>query len=211
MLMVMLPHAAKAAVQERKIVINEDLTRLHVSLDKEASANLERLREILSHKFPKAKSADLIAYALQFVLNDLDPLRKIQNAATPTGGQPSINNVAGRLTQPPQGKSPPITSAAEAVRVKTRPSVNTRRAGRISKGRREKLIRKAGGRCTFRDPVSGKVCGSRFQLEIDHIQPRALGGSNDPSNLRVLCRQHNQRAARKIFGASRMAKHARPF
>ncbi len=65
---------------------------------------------------------------------------------------------------------------------------------------RRDLIQKAGGKCGFVDPVTKRVCGSRFQLEIDHIVPRARGGSDEPSNLRSLCRGHNQLMAEIEFG-----------
>jgi hypothetical protein len=45
--------------------------------------------------------------------------------------------------------------------------------------------------CEFKDKNSGKVCGSKFFLEIDHLHPRFAGGTNSWSNLRVLCSQHN--------------------
>lgn len=48
--------------------------------------------------------------------------------------------------------------------------------------------------CQFRLP-NGYRCQETRNLEIDHRIPRALGGSNHPSNLRVFCRQHNQRSA----------------
>ena len=36
-------------------------------------------------------------------------------------------------------------------------------------------------------------CGSQHRLEFDHRYPKALGGSNDSKNLRLLCRNCNQR------------------
>jgi hypothetical protein len=51
------------------------------------------------------------------------------------------------------------------------------------------------GRCGHRDPKTGRVCGSQHFLEIDHIRPVSMGGGNDPSNLRLRCRGHNQRYA----------------
>lgn len=47
-------------------------------------------------------------------------------------------------------------------------------------------------------------CGSSHALEIDHIQPRALGGNSSAENLRLLCRSCNQRAAIKKFGVKHM-------
>jgi hypothetical protein len=37
-------------------------------------------------------------------------------------------------------------------------------------------------------------------LELDHAEPRALGGRDDAENLRVRCRAHNQLAAEQVFG-----------
>lgn len=37
------------------------------------------------------------------------------------------------------------------------------------------------------------ICGGCFYLQEDHIIPKARGGTNDPSNLRLLCFNCNQR------------------
>jgi len=38
-------------------------------------------------------------------------------------------------------------------------------------------------------------------LEYDHIRPLSLGGrSDDPANVRLLCRAHNALEARRILG-----------
>jgi hypothetical protein len=47
----------------------------------------------------------------------------------------------------------------------------------------------------------GTCCKKTVGLEIDHILPVALGGDDREDNLRVLCREHNQFFARKVFGA----------
>ncbi len=60
-----------------------------------------------------------------------------------------------------------------------------------------------GGRCQFR-LEDGSICGSTFQVEFDHIRPRALGGPSTAPNLRLACRPHNGLAARRIFGDVRM-------
>ncbi len=46
--------------------------------------------------------------------------------------------------------------------------------------------------CQYIDPKTQKKCGTRFQLEIDHIIPVSEGGSDEVENLRLYCRTHNQ-------------------
>jgi 5-methylcytosine-specific restriction endonuclease McrA len=58
------------------------------------------------------------------------------------------------------------------------------------------------------DKCSG--CGSHYALQIDHIVPRALGGSDSPSNLRLLCRSCNQRSAIRHFGVAKMSHYLGP-
>jgi hypothetical protein len=59
------------------------------------------------------------------------------------------------------------------------------------------------GRCAYIAP-EGRRCESKEFLEYDHIIPWALGGPSDSvDNIRLLCRPHNQRLARRRFGPRR--------
>ena len=48
------------------------------------------------------------------------------------------------------------------------------------------------GRCSYVDRGSGRRCGSRHLLEIDHVFPFALGGGAELDNLRLLCAAHHR-------------------
>lgn len=65
------------------------------------------------------------------------------------------------------------------------------------------LWKRANGCCEHHDGISKLRCNSKFALQPDHIIPIALGGSDEISNLQLLCRVHNSRRAIKTFGIRR--------
>jgi hypothetical protein len=61
------------------------------------------------------------------------------------------------------------------------------------------------GCCAWRGP-DGYRCGSRWQLEYDHIDPE---GSSTVDNVRLLCRPHNRFHAEQIYGKDHMDQFRR--
>ncbi len=49
-----------------------------------------------------------------------------------------------------------------------------------------------------RDPNECKFCGSKDSLEIDHIIPLSRGGTNELSNLQILCRTCNRKKGARV-------------
>ena len=49
-----------------------------------------------------------------------------------------------------------------------------------------------GGRCSYRDPVTGRRCNSSHLLQIDHLLPVAEGGGPEPFNLALACFAHHR-------------------
>lgn len=78
----------------------------------------------------------------------------------------------------------------------------------IPKTIRDQVWMQAKGRCQYRDKVTGRVCSSTHMLEIEHLMPYSLGGSHALDNLQLLCRNHNQHKAKKIFGEE-LIEHGR--
>ena len=73
---------------------------------------------------------------------------------------------------------------------------------------RDEVQRRDGDRCTYVSP-DGKRCEAIQNLQVDHIEPHALGGSHELPNLRLLCAAHNRLMAEKIFGRKHMERFSR--
>jgi hypothetical protein len=65
-----------------------------------------------------------------------------------------------------------------------------------------------GGRCQW-PLVGGGICGSTLRVELDHVVPRARGGLSTVGNMGLLCRVHNDLAARKVYGDAWMDGYTR--
>ena len=83
------------------------------------------------------------------------------------------------------GRSRVRPEAARPSGGSAQPPHRARRSRYIPIPVRREVWRRDGGCCSYVDPHSGRRCGSRFLLELDHIVPFALGGDAQPSNLRL--------------------------
>ena len=196
-LLTVFPEAASSIHQERKTVINENTTRLSTNISSGMEADLKRAKELLSHKFPSASDAEVLAHTLKFFLDSEDPLRRKP--------KPKLDKSMAKVATPTT-RLAEITSASEAMCVKSpgeKILLPNKAAVRLA------VIQQSNGACTFKDPLSGQVCGSRHQIQIDHIVPKAMGGTDEPSNLRSLCREHNMHEAEKKLGKHLMERYRR--
>ncbi len=76
---------------------------------------------------------------------------------------------------------------------------NKARSRHIPKVVRWRVWQRAGACCEYVDDETGTRCGSRFKLQIDHVQPFAAGGGHDESNLQLLCAPHNLWRSNGVF------------
>ena len=90
----------------------------------------------------------------------------------------------------------PSDASAGAAAHTTREPVHRRlqspRRRHIPAAVRRHIWQRDGGRCCYRDPVSGRRCTSSHLLQIDHLLPVAEGGGPEPSNLALRCFAHHR-------------------
>ena len=92
--------------------------------------------------------------------------------------------------------SGPSGASAGAAAHTTRESVHSRHQSpprrHIPAAVRRHVWQRDGGRCCYRDPLTGRRCTSSHLLQIDHLLPVAQGGGPEPSNLKLSCFAHHR-------------------
>ena len=90
----------------------------------------------------------------------------------------------------PSGASAGAASHTACDSVRSRHQSPPRR--HIPAAVRRHIWQRDGGRCCYRDPLTGRRCASSHLLQIDHLLPVAEGGGPEPSNLVLRCFAHHR-------------------
>ena len=170
---------AKPACEKSKDKTPEMETRfeLKLSVDEETFKAIERVKELLSGKYPEGvKLEHIIKEGTSLFLDKNAPERK-EERRIKRKEKKEVSKIK-ESTFPRKGKEHSRNIAAEV---------------------KDEVYLRDGGQCTYVSD-DGVRCNCRHNLHIDHIIPFAKGGSNNLKNLRLLCRQHNMLMAEKEFG-----------
>jgi hypothetical protein len=139
------------------------------------------------------------------------PKSKVPPGTHPSA-QPSAHAEVPPETRPSaqpsaQAKVPPETQSASQTQSPPEPQsapppefqrAFTRENAYVTPATKRAVFQRDHDGCQWQ--TDGKKCGSRFQLELDHIQPIWAGGTSEIENLRILCRAHNQLKYKKEAG-----------
>jgi 5-methylcytosine-specific restriction endonuclease McrA len=185
----------EAEVSNEKTVHKRDGgERLTVELSAQAVGYLERAREILSHALPSATIGDLIERIARDFVENNDPLikaeRKIDQKKSKNAAGEKAPDAASELSESSMTHADLTAVAQRKLAQRRRPALPT--------ALRREVIRRAGARCEYRHQTRRRE--SRYQIEVDHVVPKAKGGTDTLENLRCLCRKHNQMVAEREYG-----------
>ena len=167
---------------QKERVITENRTMISFVAGSGLLEKIHRVRDLSVSRLKKSASyPELVDFMSDVTLDEIDPLRK------PVREKKPDKSVA--LIAPPQ----PINSV--------------RQSRSIPESLRRHIWHEYGGKCAFVDQETGRRCNSTFGLEIEHCEPYAVGGTNTPENLRLLCKHHNQWQAIQTYGLTKMEPH----
>lgn len=170
---------------ERTQVHADGSVTLSLTFTPEQYADWRRAEELAVHAVSSRHASALAHYlAKQEIRRRTEIHRPARTSVSRTSPAKFTNEVRGNKFD--------LTSDAEvngapAIASRKNASRNPRQ---IPPNQRKALLRNAA--CGYRDARTGKACGSRRYLQIDHIRPVSGGGSRSPENLQVLCGAHNR-------------------
>ena len=145
-------------------------------------------------------------YKVQFTADErlkhkLDRVTELLRHANPSGDLAAIVERAVDLLLADVEKK--RLAKTERPRLSRQGGSGKRPRAAVTRAARRETYARDGERCSFVS-ADGKRCGARGFLELDHVQPRALRGTGDSGNLRVVCAAHNRWFAEQIFGRERI-------
>ena len=170
--------------------LSADRYGVHFTADGEFRELLERVRGLAGHRLPSGDLMTLLKRGLEAYERELSKQRF----------------ALGRKQRRSRGVAP-APSTPEPAKLAPEPepnaSSNVKRRRRYPADVSRTVFLRDGKQCSFVSP-DGRRCNARRCLELDHIDPYAVGGKCTIENLRLRCRAHNQRYARQYFGKSRV-------
>jgi hypothetical protein len=181
----------------KPVAENQNLIQFYV--DDETLKHIEELKARFSHQMPSGKMEDLIKILIKKVNKPTKPrARQAQaeqgqnpgkNAQTETQQRTLTNGPSLTPTQNLNSNriptSRPNPAPTTILSIKTR----SRYISAVAKRELEKTRAKG---CAHKDRSTGRLCGSTYFLQMDHIHEFCNGGSNAAENLQWLCGFHNR-------------------
>lgn len=182
---------------EQTVQIFENIESLNKFETQKALA-IEFNQPIQMHEIIKPQRDNSVRMELTFTEEQMASLKKVKDLISHSLPDATwaeiISYLSNKQIQKSLGKEK-ASKASTPTTTQSFPAAGVRKSIKITT--RRELLTKANHCCEYVDPISKKRCSGKFQLQIDHIVPLALGGSNEESNLRVLCRTHNILAAQQ--------------
>jgi hypothetical protein len=166
--------------------LSETRHKVQFTASDELRRKLERARDLMRHANADGDLAVVVERAVDLLLAKLEKQRFGKTS------RPRAPRDQGEVAKVPNLPNPPGVQGVTSVPRATRRAV----------------FERDGELCTFTD-AEGHRCTATTWLELDHIIPRARGGTDDAGNLRVRCRAHNLLHAERTFGRQHVGRRIR--
>ncbi len=159
--------------KEQEKMLSENLIELRFVIDTETKAKADELKLWMSHQNPDMTQAQFFTVMIEKLHRQLDPNKPAKK--TQIDFRPSITDAGTDDTDPAIARS----NVEE-------------RSRHIPTAVKNLIWKRDQGCCQFFDSKSKRKCGSKYQVQLDHIHPFRHLGDHSVENLRLLCGKHNR-------------------
>jgi 5-methylcytosine-specific restriction endonuclease McrA len=142
----------------------DDSVRLEITLTADQLKTLQQAKDLLSHVLPDTNWSNLFVHLAE---KQIDKVMGKKNS--------SFLKLEERNSNSSMTQNLSVMQKRRSIRITTK----------------RLLLKRANQCCEFVDTKTGRRCESAYQLQIDHRVPFALGGIDNETNYRLLCRSHN--------------------
>ncbi len=183
MLLTLDPHSIK---KDRQRLVTPELTEVKVTFDQNTMKMIEDLKVWLSHSMPFASTKDILVLALKELSEKKNPTRVVKQSQKVDSEGCSIEKP---IICPHLAKNGAAITNKSDLHAKNHKMVKRRH---IPNHVRRLVWNHYQGKCCYKNPATGKICGGQKFVQIDHKFPFSRGGGHDLSNLQLLCGAHNR-------------------
>lgn len=164
----------------------EQKTMVQFVASAELMGKLEELKNLLAHQNYDGRMDVLIEKLADVALKKLKPTH-----LSPAPGMIESSRGERTHSQTPISRTQSMSSQINRL---NKPMRSRYIPTQI---RRQVLLRDKNG-CTYKDPKTGRACGSRHGLQFDHLVPFSWGGKHLVDNLALRCGAHNRLRAEQM-------------
>jgi hypothetical protein len=169
--------------------IHENQTEIRFVASETLMQKLKQFKQLDSHVQNNPNYAELFERLVDLALKQ----KSLTKPSAPKVKSNVASNVASKNQSSPVHYSRMIKNPSRFVPIATKRYV----------------LNRDGAHCSFRNPITGKVCAVKTRLQFDHVTPFAKGGDSSTENIRVLCQNHNLFLAEAHFGKEKINKYRR--
>ncbi len=165
------------------------------------SSTTSRAKAEQNNSAPKEPIQKLptLTQALQTVQRSIEPELKNSQSKKPVIQVAALSEQKNALLAPQKDPALKSLKILKPYQPRQRPS--------IPRTIQRSVFARDNYECCYKDPITGRKCGSKFALELDYRIPFAKGGRSSIENLITKCATHNAWAATEEFGQQKMQAH----
>lgn len=194
-----------AIPMDRERDLSEDHIEIRMVINQATKTQLDEVRSLLGPKGVQLSLGELIGIMAEHSKGALSAKRfgkraagkwsgPSEGATLDDGESAGKRNNKGQGHKSNEGKTDNLSAAKMGPEVKGTDLSKDPRF--ISRKTKHFVWKRDKGQC--------RCCGTKANLQYDHVQPIALGGGSEVENLRLLCFHCNQRADIRSFGVSKL-------